>query len=442
MSRARLRRGFVNIQALKTFIGASPNPGQGKAKHPRWIRINTVRTTFADQLKTTLADYTAVKSNTAILTSNAVPPAKIYHVDRHVPSLLAFPAGTDLSFTTAYKAGHIIYQDKASCFPALLLSPNLDSGDIFDACAAPGNKTTHLAAFLSEACEGTTARGRQKIIACERDQQRSQTLKKMVEWAGASDLVSIRAAQDFLNLQPDDKRWRDVGALLLDPSCSGSGIVGRDNEVRNLTLPRVDTGPKTEQKVGKKRKRKRKMQEQERVPEAAKIVEEQPEKKAKQGKLNERLTSLSTFQLKLLLHAFRFPAAKRVVYSTCSVYVEENESVVMKALNSSVAIEREWRIMRRAEQVDALKDWAIRGNKDACQGVVWQENGEVVADACIRCVKGDEEGTMGFFVAGFVRGEPLVRSEDTQGEEEWHGFSGGDDGDNEGDNDDISHGSD
>ncbi|KAI9721198.1 MAG: hypothetical protein M1812_002359 [Candelaria pacifica] len=423
MTRARLRRGFPSIEALKSSVSAGPNVGQGKANHPRWVRINTVRTTVGDQLKTTFASYTPVTSISAITTSKGVPPARIYHIDSHVPSLLAFPAGTDLTLTPAYKAGHIIFQDKASCFPALLLAPDLDSGDVLDACAAPGNKTTHLASFLSEACEGTLQRGRQKIIACERDEQRSITLKKMVDWAGASDMITIKAGHDFLNLSPNDQRWRDVGALLLDPSCSGSGIVGRDEEPKKLTIPRVDI-PKEDKKKGKKRKRKAKT---ETIVSVAAKTEEHPEKKEDQDKLEERLTSLSNFQLKLLLHAFRFPAARKVVYSTCSVYIEENESVVLKALNSNVAIERGWRVMRREEQVDGLREWNIRGDAKACQGVVWQGKGEVVADACIQCIKGGEEGTMGFFVAGFIREDHVVRPEDVRSEEEWHGFSEVDD---------------
>lgn len=36
---------------------------------------------------------------------------------------------------------------QASCLPAFLLSPSAGS-HVIDACAAPGNKTSHLAAIL------------------------------------------------------------------------------------------------------------------------------------------------------------------------------------------------------------------------------------------------------------------------------------------------------
>lgn len=43
---------------------------------------------------------------------------------------------------------------------------------------------------------------------------------------------------------------------------------------------------------------------------------------------SQRLLSLQRFQITILKHALQFPAAQRVVYSTCSVYEEENEAVV------------------------------------------------------------------------------------------------------------------
>jgi len=46
----------------------------------------------------------------------------------------------------------------------------------------------------------------------------------------------------------------------------------------------------------------------------------------------DRLLGLSYCQRKLLLHAMKFPYAKRIVYSTCSLNSVENEDVVAGAL--------------------------------------------------------------------------------------------------------------
>nr|KAG5710079.1 hypothetical protein BaRGS_030155 [Batillaria attramentaria] len=43
---------------------------------------------------------------------------------------------------------------------------------------------------------------------------------------------------------------------------------------------------------------------------------------------SQRLQNLARFQISILKHALQFPAAQRVVYSTCSVHEEENEAVV------------------------------------------------------------------------------------------------------------------
>ena len=44
------------------------------------------------------------------------------------------------------------------------------------------------------------------------------------------------------------------------------------------------------------------------------------------------LAELSTNQHKLILHAMSFPSVNVVVYSTCSIYERENEQVVRRVL--------------------------------------------------------------------------------------------------------------
>ena len=372
--------------------------------HPRWIRINTIKTNLGEQIQTTFAGYTPANSIEELLNgSNSI---KVIYVDKNVPDLVAVLPSSELANTDAYRKGQIIFQDKASCFPAYLLGPPAKGRNCLDACAAPGNKTTHLAAILQGI--NSSARSGAKIFACERDKARAATLQKMVSLAGAEDVVTVRPTQDFLRLDPNQPPWDNVGSILLDPSCSGSGIVGRD-DAPNVTLP---SGKDLQTPKSRSRKRKRCAKD---VPVTVKLTKEATYFKKTEkspGSLNERLEALSAFQLKILLHAFRFPNASSIVYSTCSVHAQENEHVVMKALQSSEAIERGWRIMQPEEQTSGLRSWAIRGDYSACLEIfsnsITTENtrfaGEI-ADACIRCVKGTKEGTQGFFVAGFVRPE-------------------------------------
>ncbi|KAK3110965.1 hypothetical protein LTR53_014229 [Teratosphaeriaceae sp. CCFEE 6253] len=470
LTKARLRRGCATVEALRASVdvgaAATSTNGGGDAgprrvlKHPRWVRINSLKTSLDEQLAATFAEYKSVATLGEVLQASS----KVYHIDEQIPNLLAIPALTDITSSLAYKSGKLILQDKASCFPAYLLDPKSGEGDVIDACAAPGNKTTHCAAILtSRDVEKGDDTHRNKIIACEKDILRSETLAKMLKVAGADGVVTVKAKQDFTKLPPDAKQFVNVTALLLDPSCSGSGIVGRD-EGAGITvhLPDPTATPETATSRGKKRKRAPPKPAPPPPTPVHAAEEEQaplPDNAETADKLAARLASLQAFQLRLLTHAMAFPAARRIVYSTCSVHAEENEHVVVAALMSEVGREKGWRVLRRGEQVEGMRGWHLRGLRDEIAGGLESlgmgEQGtggmdsEEIAEACLRCDKTGEDGTMGFFVVGFVRDRdaeggavngakagqaPTVQSPDEDGvpsgdvgeeEGEWEGFDDG-----------------
>ena len=406
-------------------------------RHPRWIRINTLRTTLEAQLNTTFSKYSQANDLAGLVSESGT--AKLLYLDPHIPNLIALPPKADLSRSVAYASGELIFQDKASCFPAYLMDPRVEDGDVIDACAAPGNKTTHLAAILCERRNDAAESGRkQSIFAYERDKRRADTLEKMVKLAGADKLVKIKGGQGFLTSNPETEMSR-VGVLLLDPSCSGSGIVGRDDSLKVfLPDPKAIDNTTTSRSKSKKRKRQQAAPAV-RPPEStpAKIEESPEDNRLKDAAaLKDRLAALSSFQLRILTHAMRFPAARKITYSTCSVHFEENELVVFRALASPIAKERRWRILRRSDQVHGMKKWERRGvweaEKAGDEESMEEEERRNVLEGCIRCEKGAEDGTMGFFVAGFVRdSDGLVptsktiespENEDTEGEE-WLGFN-------------------
>ncbi|KAK4505741.1 hypothetical protein PRZ48_003706 [Zasmidium cellare] len=445
LTKARLRREFATLDALRAHVNseaangpATDSDSKPRIRHPRWIRINTLRTSLDNELASTFTDYTKALSLKEI--THATRDQRIYHIDEHIPNLIAVVGPDEPTTFNSYKQGKLILQEKASCFPAYLLDPMPDEGDVIDACAAPGNKTTHLASLLADSGS--------KVTACEKDPERSKTLEKMVKLAGAGDIVTVKQKQNFLKLDPAAKECRSVTSLLLDPSCSGSGIFGRDEAMVTVRLPSATV----EAPASKSKKRKRGGQKTQPAPEPIEqagdaITEETPEQEDDDdAKLKARLDNLSTFQLKLLQHAMSFPAAKRITYSTCSIHAEENENVVVKALLSDIATSQGWRIMKRSDQVDGMSRWHKRGSADAVRtAMVASASGHAVngldagqvGDACIRCEKGGEDGTMGFFVAGFVReggdiamelnGAPDEASDadkaDDDGEDEWNGFS-------------------
>uniref|UniRef100_A0A8C1VKN2 NOP2/Sun RNA methyltransferase 5 n=1 Tax=Cyprinus carpio TaxID=7962 RepID=A0A8C1VKN2_CYPCA len=85
--------------------------------------------------------------------------------------LLVFSAKTDFHNHFLYKAGHIILQDKASC-------PNLRVGsNVTDACAAPGNKTSRLAAIM---------KNKGKLFVFDLDAKRLSTMSTLLLRTGVT----------------------------------------------------------------------------------------------------------------------------------------------------------------------------------------------------------------------------------------------------------------
>ena len=421
--KSRLSKGYSSIEALRDSFKTNPEDEKvaksqsidgiepaNPSFYPRWVRINTLKTNTADQLRTTFANYKPLDSLEDLAKSVA---SDVLYLDEHIPDLIALSPSTDLTRAAAYKYGDIILQDKASCFPAYLLDPQLSAGNVMDACAAPGNKTTHLSALLHGA---KISDDPIMIYACERDKARAATLSRMVEVAGAAANVKVYHGLDFLKVNADKPPWNTVSTLLLDPSCSGSGIIGRDEAFRFI-LPKRNS----QEVIPNAKKRKRESAKPSLVSNKA-VPEEPPPLNVPDEDLSSRLDALSAFQLKLLIHAFSFPEASKITYSTCSVYEQENEQVVMKALLSSVANARGWRILRREEQVSGLRRWHIRGqwiSRTDRDGLGCNLDTGAISEACIRCEKGTMDGTQGFFVAAFVRdGSPQESAE-----EEWEGFS-------------------
>ncbi len=366
----QIRQGKARIQDLRS--GALYH--EMTARMPRWIRINSLRAT-RDEVLAWLAEHSYTQVET-----DEIGGVKEFAVSRHVQGLLAFhPKATSaLLQTEMYRDNWIVMQDLASCFPAYILDPPADA-QVVDATSAPGNKTSHLSAIMFAKSSRRIGQSEGKVVAFERDAVRYKTLVKRLAAVGAlakdgttGNVVPER--RDFLTTNPTD--FGEVTHMLLDPSCSGSGIVNRldflkeDDDVDELEdTVAAETG---------------------------------------ETKLQRRLRQLGEFQLLMIRHAFKFPALRKVVYSTCSVHAQENESVVIRALHSEEADKFGWRLAPRSE---VIPTWPVRGDPDAC--------GEEkdVAENVIRCIPGGKgegdkphvEACNGFFVACFVKHAPTKR---------------------------------
>lgn len=411
LTRSRLRRGCATLEELKHKL-ASERPVESDGREVQWIRINTIRTTLEQELASTFQDFSASEDLVSLCFD--VSEKKLF-IDETVPNLVAVSRSylSEIAKSVAFQEGRVILQDKASCFPAYLLlhsSIDIRAKDVLDTCAAPGNKTTHLA-MLYQQLHSTGG----KILACERDELRTETLKQMIRDARADSLVTVFGNEDFLALDPKSSRLAKVTHLLIDPSCSGSGITNRD-DIPSLALPSNPNPTEIETPRSKKR----------RLSERHLTSETEGSSETKAAPLQPlresvRLQKLSNLQTRIIIHAFTLPGATVITYSTCSIHVIENECVVSRALMSDIAKQRGWRVMRRDEQVPGLKNWAQRGQESDEHGLqAWERN------ACLRCSPGDESRTIGFFVCGFVRDnrDGISRSQLSEDvDSEWEGLS-------------------
>lgn len=107
------------------------------------------------------------------------------------------------------KNGEIYLQSLSSQLPVLFLCPQ-PGENILDMAAAPGGKTTQIAAYTG---------GRAFITACEKDKIRAQRLTYNIEKQGVRGVTVLN--RDARTLDPLFRFDR----VLLDAPCTGSGTV-------------------------------------------------------------------------------------------------------------------------------------------------------------------------------------------------------------------------
>jgi putative methyltransferase len=142
--KTRLHGEFQKVKIKRgasSNIDLADNGDERAALIPRYVRVNSV-------LGTTESAIENFVSRGFIL-SDPFFSKKGFSRDLHIPDLLLFSPQTTFTTDPLYLSGKIILQDKASCFPAIVLSPPAtDESVVIDATAAPGNKTSHLSALM------------------------------------------------------------------------------------------------------------------------------------------------------------------------------------------------------------------------------------------------------------------------------------------------------
>jgi 16S rRNA C967 or C1407 C5-methylase (RsmB/RsmF family) len=199
-----------------------------------------------------------------------------------------------------YMQGEIYVQNLSAMLPALALGPAA-SENILDMAAAPGGKTSQLAA-LSE--------GRANITACEKNAVRAERLKYNLQKQGAGRVVVLQ--QDARKLD----EFFVFDKVLLDSPCSGSGTIRLNGEGVSPALAGASVSGAAGAGAG------------------ARVGGKRDGRASKNGFSRELLARVARTQRELLRRAL---SAVRpgglVVYATCSVLPMENEQAILDALD-------------------------------------------------------------------------------------------------------------
>jgi len=132
-----------------------------------------------------------------------------------------------------YEKGEIYMQSLSSMIPPLILNPKKNE-NILDMAAAPGGKTTEIAALSNNEA---------MITACEKNKIRLERLKFNIEKQGARVNVLMEDSRKLDNFFSFDK-------ILLDSPCSGSGTENVYN--KKFTKELIERSIKTQVELLKK----------------------------------------------------------------------------------------------------------------------------------------------------------------------------------------------
>jgi 16S rRNA (cytosine967-C5)-methyltransferase len=212
---------------------ATPEGAAIKHSHPLWIAELWWEELGAEEARALLAfdnepAEVALRVNTLVAEPAAVRaqiPVAV-HGDPGIPEALVLEGPWDLHGSEPWREGAVTAQSRGAMLPARLLAPR-PGERVLDLCAAPGGKTTHLAALME---------GDGEVVAVERNRRRAAELGRTVERMRAQGCVRVVLgdAAGRAGLQVEEGLFDRV---LVDPPCSGLGTLQARADLRLRVEP-------------------------------------------------------------------------------------------------------------------------------------------------------------------------------------------------------------
>ena len=229
---AVLRRGAREGGALLAELGdETPARAAVKHSHPEWIARLWWEQLGASDARALMAydnepGELALRANT-LLTDAATLAGELpvpTHTDPDLPEALVLEGPFDAHDSPAWRAGAFLAQSRAAMRVARVLDPR-PGERVLDLCAAPGGKSTHLAALMG---------GEGEVVAVERNARRAGMLARTAQRLHAAN-VRVEVADAAVE-RPEGAVFDRV---LVDPPCSGLGTLQARADLRWRVDPRA-----------------------------------------------------------------------------------------------------------------------------------------------------------------------------------------------------------
>ena len=178
-------------------------------------------------------------------------------------------------YSTAFSKGQLTIQDESSMLVAPL-GELKGQEQVLDACSAPGGKATHIASYLTQG----------HLTALDISENKLKKVADHLQRMALDDRVTLQVS-DATKFNPKNNQLYDI--IYLDAPCSGLGLMRRKPEI-------------------------------------------------KYQKTQEDISGLAKIQAELLDHmASLLKVGGTLVYSTCTVSLEENEQALAQFIKRQPA---------------------------------------------------------------------------------------------------------
>ncbi|MEE6462177.1 hypothetical protein FKM82_001518 [Ascaphus truei] len=283
LARSRIKHDALTIEYILPETVRKQE--QRASTLPLYAWINTAKASLTDIF------HTLKKEGFTKVNSPSYLDEYTYCMDTHCQDLLVFPPHlkdelNNLEIFIGYK---LLLQDKSHSLAVHSVKAlmNMDD-DIIVANPCPGFTVAHMSVLAKQfTCN---------IFVCGiKSETREAELQDLFTNMECKNIKLLK--ENFTDIDPTDHKLQKAKVILLLPQCSGSGV---SDPVEFVLNEHGDTALLRDLSQG--------------------------------SVAADTLNDLAKQQLSELFHAMKFNKVQGIVYCTCSVYHEENEDVINKAL--------------------------------------------------------------------------------------------------------------